>query len=237
MVTERNTAVSKTKILYMQNLHKSYQLGRGMVNVLRGIDFAIEKGEHVAIMGPSGSGKSTLLNILGCLDRPSQGCYVLGGKDISRLTDDQVSLIRGLYVGFVFQSFNLIDQLNVIDNIKVPMYYQRCPEPKAIRHAYELARLVGLGDRIKHRPAELSGGERQRVAIARALANNPLIILADEPTGNLDSESSEQIMNILKELHQQGKTVIVVTHDPNVGQQADKTIHLFDGQIKSITEN
>jgi putative ABC transport system ATP-binding protein len=232
-----NPSTGNGKVLMMQDLHKSYQLGRSRVKVLRGINFAIEKGEHVAIMGPSGSGKSTLLNILGCLDRPSEGRYVLAGQDIGTLSDDQISFIRGLYVGFVFQSFNLIDQLNVIDNIKVPMYYQRCPEREATQRAYKLASLVGLGTRIKHRPAELSGGERQRVAIARSLANDPLIILADEPTGNLDSEISNNILSILQELARQGKTLIVVTHDPAVGRQAERTIHLCDGQINTIIEN
>jgi putative ABC transport system ATP-binding protein len=225
------------EILMVQDLHKSYQLGRSRLDVLRGINFAVEKGEHVAIMGPSGSGKSTLLNIIGCLDRPSEGQYVLAGQDIGALSDDQISFIRGLYVGFVFQSFNLIDQLSVIDNIKVPMYYQRYPEREVAQRAHELASLVGLGMRTKHRPAELSGGERQRVAIARSLANDPLIILADEPTGNLDSASSKNILSILQGLAQQGRTLIVVTHDPEVGRQAERTIHLCDGQIDTIIVN
>jgi len=232
-----NSSAGNGNVLTMQDLHKSYRLGNSRVEVLRGINLTIRKGEHVAIMGPSGSGKSTLLNMLGCLDRPSKGRYVLGGRDISRLSDDQISYIRGSYIGFVFQSFNLIDQLNVLDNIKVPMYYQRCQEREATKRAYKLASLVGLGTRIKHRPAELSGGERQRVAIARSLVNNPLIILADEPTGNLDSESSNKILNILKELAQKDKTLIIVTHDPDIGQQAEKTIHLHDGQIKTIQLN
>ena len=239
MMSKQNSNLSTVKgiVLIMHDLHKSYRLGHSRVEVLRGINLTVKKGEHVAIMGPSGSGKSTLLNMLGCLDRPSKGRYMLGGRDISRLSDDQISYIRGSYIGFVFQSFNLIDQLNVLDNIKVPMYYQRCPEREATQRAYKLASLVGLGTRIKHRPAELSGGERQRVAIARSLVNNPLIILADEPTGNLDSESSNKILNILKELAQKDKTLIIVTHDPDIGQQAEKTIHLHDGQIKTIQLN
>jgi len=194
---DSNSSAGNGNVLTMQDLHKSYRLGNSRVEVLRGINLTIRKGEHVAIMGPSGSGKSPLLNMLGCLDRPSKGRYVLGGRDISRLSDDQISYIRGSHIGFVFQSFNLIDQLSVLDNIKVPMYYRRCPEREATQRAYELASLVGLGTRMKHRPAELSGGERQRVAIARSLVNNPLLILADEPTGNLDSESSNKILNIL----------------------------------------
>lgn len=239
MIVEKNSILStgNGKVLMVEDLHKSYRLGQSRVDVLRGINFAVEKGEHVAIMGPSGSGKSTLLNIIGCLDRPSEGRYVLGGRDMSGLSDDQISFIRGLYVGFVFQSFNLIDQLNVIDNIKVPMYYQRCSEKEATQRAHELASLVGLGTRTKHRPAELSGGERQRVAIARSLANDPLIILADEPTGNLDSESSNNVLSILHGLAQQGKTLIVVTHDQEVGRQAERTIHLCDGQINTIIVN
>lgn len=239
MMSKQNSNLStgNGNVLIMHDLHKSYRLGHSRVEVLRGINLTVKKGEHVAIMGPSGSGKSTLLNMLGCLDRPSKGRYMLGGRDISRLSDDQISYIRGSYIGFVFQSFNLIDQLNVLDNIKVPMYYQRCPEREATQRAYKLASLVGLGTRIKHRPAELSGGERQRVAIARSLVNNPLIILADEPTGNLDSESSNKILNILKELAQKDKTLIIVTHDPDIGQQAEKTIHLHDGQIKTIQLN
>ncbi len=221
-----------TPVLVIEQLHKSYQLGAVQLQVLRGIDLTIKAGEFVAIMGPSGSGKSTLLNMIGCLDRPTSGRYFLGGKDVSRLSDDELSLIRGKRIGFVFQSYNLIGQLNVIENIELPMYYQGYSEEKSAARARELAVMVGLGDRFKHRPTELSGGEQQRVAIARALANDPLVILADEPTGNLDSESGSDIMNILVGLHRKGKTLTIVTHDENVAEQAEQTVHLLDGRIK-----
>jgi len=221
-----------TPILAIEQLYKGYQLGAVQLQVLRGIDLTIKAGEYVAIMGPSGSGKSTLLNMIGCLDRPTSGQYFLGGKDVSILSDDELSLIRGKRIGFIFQSYNLIGQLNVIENVELPMYYQGYPEEKSADRARELAAMVGLGDRLKHRPAELSGGEQQRVAIARALANDPLVILADEPTGNLDSESGSEIMNILVGLHRKGKTLIIVTHDENIAMQAGRTIRLLDGRIE-----
>jgi putative ABC transport system ATP-binding protein len=219
-------------IVVFEQLRKNYWLGAVELQVLRGIDLTIERGEHVAIMGPSGSGKSTLLNILGCLDRPSGGCYRLGGQEVSQLDDDQLSLIRGARIGFVFQSFNLINQLNVIENIETPMFYQGFSERDSAERAMELARMVGLGDRFKHRPSELSGGEQQRVAIARALANDPLIILADEPTGNLDSASGAEILRILLTLHGQGKTLITVTHDDSIATHAQRIVRLLDGRIK-----
>jgi putative ABC transport system ATP-binding protein len=219
-------------IVAIENLSKVYSLGTLELFALRNLSLNIEQGEYVAIMGPSGSGKSTLLNMLGCLDRPTKGTYRLAGKDVSRLNDNELSAIRGSQIGFIFQSYNLITQLNVIENIEVPMFYQGVSERASERRAHELAGMVGLGDRLKHRPFELSGGEQQRVAIARALANNPVIILADEPTGNLDSESGREILNILDDLHTQGKTLIVVTHDQNTAKRAQKTIHLLDGQIE-----
>lgn len=221
-----------TPILVFEQLCKTYQLGTVELKVLRDIDLTIERGEYVAIMGPSGSGKSTLLNMIGCLDHPTSGDYRLGGQNVSLLSDDQLSLIRGAHIGFIFQSFNLIEQLNVVENIEIPMYYQGFSEEKSAKRAEELATMVGLGDRLKHRPSELSGGQQQRVAIARALANEPLIILADEPTGNLDSQSGRDILNILDDLHQQGKTLIAVTHDEGIAAHAERTIHLFDGRIK-----
>ena len=222
-----------TPILVFEQLCKSYQLGAVELKVLRDIDLTINSGEYVAIMGPSGSGKSTLLNMIGCLDRPTSGRYQLGGKDVSLLNDDQLSLIRGAHIGFVFQSFNLVSQLNIIENIEVPMYYQGISEQASAKRAKELAEMVGLGDRFKHRPAELSGGQQQRVAIARSLANDPLIILADEPTGNLDSQSGLDILHILDRLHQQGKTLIIITHDENIAEHAKRNIHLFDGRIRA----
>jgi len=218
-------------IVAIENLSKVYQLGSLELRVLRDLDLSIEQGEYVAIMGPSGSGKSTLLNMIGCLDRPTSGNYFLGGQNVSELEDTQLSLIRGARIGFVFQSFNLINQLNVIENIGVPMYYQGRSERQSAERAKELAEMVGLGDRVEHRPSELSGGQQQRVAIARALANDPLIILADEPTGNLDSESGAEILKILVDLHKQGKTLIVVTHDRDIAASAERVVELLDGRI------
>jgi len=219
-------------IVSIENVHKTYRLGARDLSVLRGLNLSIQEGEYVAIMGPSGSGKSTLLNVLGCLDRPTSGRYVLAGHDVSALNDDQLSAIRGSRIGFVFQSYNLISQLNVIENIEVPMYYGRVPARKSAARARELATMVGLGERLTHRPFELSGGEQQRVAIARALTNDPVMILADEPTGNLDSESGVEIMEILDELHRRGRTLVVVTHDPKVAARTQRIIHLLDGQIE-----
>jgi putative ABC transport system ATP-binding protein len=218
-------------ILVMERLCKNYQLGSNELRVLREIDLTIHSGEYVAIMGPSGSGKSTLLNMIGCLDRPSGGDYLLGGQSVAQLDDDELSSIRGARIGFVFQSFNLIAQLNVIENIEIPMYYQGYSEQESAERARELAGLVGLADRVDHRPSELSGGQQQRVAIARALGNDPLIILADEPTGNLDSTSGADILSILDRLHSEGKTLIVVTHDEHIATKAERVIRLFDGRI------
>ena len=218
--------------LVMERLCKSYELGSMELKVLRDIALTIDRGEYVAIMGPSGSGKSTLLNMIGCLDRPTSGDYWLGGQNVSLLDDDQISLIRGARIGFIFQSFNLINQLNVVENIEVPMYYQGWSEHESAERARELATMVGLDERFEHRPSELSGGQQQRVAIARALANDPLIILADEPTGNLDSESGAEILKILISLHKQGKTLIVVTHDTHIAADAGRVIEIFDGKIR-----
>jgi putative ABC transport system ATP-binding protein len=226
-----------TPILVMERLCKNYELGSVELRVLRDIALTINEGEYMAIMGPSGSGKSTLLNMIGCLDRPTSGSYWLGGQNVSLLDDDQLSLIRGARIGFVFQSFNLINQLNVIENIEVPMYYQGFSEEQSAERAKELATMVGLGDRLGHRPSELSGGQQQRVAIARSLANDPLIILADEPTGNLDSESGAEILAILEDLHERGKTLIAVTHDEGIASGAERVIHLLDGRIKKQEYN
>jgi putative ABC transport system ATP-binding protein len=219
-------------IAAIENLCKTYRLGARDLSVLRGLNLSIQEGEYVAIMGPSGSGKSTLLNVLGCLDRPTQGRYLLAGQDVSTLDDDQLSAIRGARIGFIFQSYNLIAQLNVIENIEVPLYYRRVPAGKSAARARELADMVGLKERLTHRPFELSGGEQQRVAIARALTNDPVMILADEPTGNLDSGSGAEIMQILDQLHQRGRTLIIVTHDPTVAARTQRTIHLLDGRIE-----
>jgi putative ABC transport system ATP-binding protein len=190
-------------------------------------------GEYVAIMGPSGCGKSTLLNLLGCLDRPSSGRYLLGGDDISKLNDDDLSEIRGRRLGFIFQSYNLIQQLNVLENIEVPLFYQGRPEEEAREIAVQLATRVGLEKRLDHRPFELSGGQQQRVAIARALASDPILLLADEATGNLDSSSGREILGLFDELNAAGKTLVMVTHDPNTGERAKRLVRLRDGVLES----
>ena len=226
-----------SQILHLQEVFKTYQTGLVKVQALRGINLEILAADYVSIMGPSGCGKSTLLNLLGCLDRPSSGQYILGGEDISRLDDDALSRVRGSRLGFIFQSYNLIQQLNVVENIEVPLYYQGYPEDESKAIASELAVRVGLGERLEHKPFELSGGQQQRVAIARALVNDPLIILADEPTGNLDSSSGAEIMRVFDELNTQGKTLILVTHDPEVANHSSRTIRLRDGQVESDKAN
>ncbi len=224
-------------IVAIENLSKVYHIGTYELFALRELNLHIEEGRYVVIMGPSGSGKSTLLNILGCLDTPTSGSYSLAGEDVSRLDDDQLSMIRGTRIGFIFQSYNLIAQLSVIENIEVPMYYQGLSEHESAGRATELAEMVGLSNRLRHRPTELSGGQQQRVAIARALANDPVIILADEPTGNLDSASGAEILDILDDLHQRGKTLIAVTHDEGIAARAERVIRLLDGQIDREVDN
>jgi putative ABC transport system ATP-binding protein len=220
-------------IVQFTNVQKTYQMGPVTVSALRGVSFEISAGDYVSIMGPSGCGKSTLLNLLGCLDRPSLGNYLLGGQDVSGMDDDSLSAVRGSRLGFIFQSYNLIQQLTVVENIEIPLYYQDRPEAECRELACQLAKRVGLEHRLDHKPFELSGGQQQRVAIARALVNDPLVILADEPTGNLDSNSGVEILKIFDELNAQGKTLILVTHDPSVGKRSQRTIRLRDGLIES----
>ena len=215
------------------DLTKDYYLGEQVVHALRGVSFEIPQGDFVAIMGPSGSGKSTLLNLLGCLDRPTSGQYFLGDVDVSQLRDAELSEIRASRIGFVFQSYNLIPQLTVLENIEVPLYYRGRITAADRRRCRELAQRVGLGDRLNHRPAQLSGGQQQRAAIARSLANDPYFILADEPTGNLDSVTTQSILDLLEELNREGKTIIMVTHEQEVAARARRIIRLRDGKVQS----
>jgi putative ABC transport system ATP-binding protein len=223
--------MADTAIVSLEDVCKTYLMGMVEVNALRGINIMFRPGDYVSIMGPSGCGKSTLLNLLGCLDRPTSGRYVLGGHDVSKLDDDTLSEIRGSRIGFIFQSYNLIPHLSVLENIGVPLYYQGCPEEKSVAIAAGLAERVGLSDRLDHKPYELSGGQQQRVAIARSLANDPLVLLADEPTGNLDSKSGQEILEIFDDLNRQGKTIIMVTHDEEVGRRTMRVVRLRDGRV------
>jgi putative ABC transport system ATP-binding protein len=221
----------------LEEVRKTYLMGSVQVDALRGISIEFRQGEFISIMGPSGCGKSTLLNLLGCLDRSTSGRYILGDDDVSQLDDDALSAIRGTRIGFVFQSYNLIPQLSVIENIAVPLYYQYRPDLESLRIATEIAERVGLAGRIHHRPAELSGGQQQRVAIARALVNDPLIVLADEPTGNLDSTSGREILELFDDLHRQGKTIVMVTHDDTIGRRTQRLIRLRDGVVEADVLN
>ncbi len=221
-------------IVELENVWKTYCMGEVKVYALRGADMAVKEGDLLAIMGPSGSGKSTLLNLVGCLDRPTSGRYVLDGQDVTDLSDGELSEVRSGQIGFIFQSYNLIPQLNVIENIEVPLFYQGMSEQESNERAAELGRRVGLGDRLGHHPPELSGGERQRVGVARALANNPAIVLADEPTGNLDSETSEEILELLLSTNRDYETtLLLVTHDPEVANTAERTLHMVDGKLET----
>jgi putative ABC transport system ATP-binding protein len=225
------------EIISLKNARKIYKMGTEEVKALAGIDISFEKGSFWAIMGPSGSGKSTMMNILGCLDRLTSGSYYLDNQDVSQLDDDSLSELRLRYLGFIFQSFNLIPQLTVQRNIELPLYYLGWNVHDSAARAKELAEQVGLKDRVEHRPTELSGGQMQRVAIARALANDPQVIFADEPTGNLDSTTGEQILELLIKLNKLGKTIIIVTHEPDIAAHAHKRLHMLDGLIDRIEGN
>jgi putative ABC transport system ATP-binding protein len=224
-------------LVHLEDVSKVYETGAVSVHALREISLTIAEGEYVAIMGKSGSGKSTLLNLLGCLDRPTTGHYLLGDKDVSQMDDNALSEARNRRIGFVFQSFNLIQWLSVVENIEVPLFYQGVAAGDRRRISMRLAESVGLADRAHHRPGELSGGQQQRVAIARSLANDPLILLADEPTGNLDSQTTDEILSLLAELHHRGRTVIMVTHEPEVAERAQRVVTLRDGQVESDCRN
>ena len=224
------------ELVRFEGLWKTYPIGPGVV-ALRDIQLRVARGQYLAIMGASGSGKSTMLNILGCLDRPTHGRYWLAGEDVSDMSDNQLSEVRNRRIGFVFQSFNLVSGLSILGNIEVPLFYGGVPRRLRHRRCVEMAELVGLGDRVHHRPAELSGGEQQRVAVARALAANPMIIVADEPTGNLDSHTAEDILDLLDDLHGRGRTIVVVTHEHSIAERAQRVLTLRDGQIASDRRN
>ncbi len=219
-------------VIHLESVTKTYHVGLG-VTALDGVNLLVPNGEYIAIMGSSGSGKSTMLNLLGCLDRPSAGNYYLGGDDVSTFSDNQLSEIRNTRLGFVFQSFNLISWMSVTQNIEIPLFYKGVSRSQRHRKSSELADLVGLGDRLDHRPSQLSGGQMQRVAIARALSNDPMVLLADEPTGNLDTHTGDEIMELFAELNRRGRTILMVTHEPHIAAHADRVITLSDGRIES----
>jgi putative ABC transport system ATP-binding protein len=220
-------------IITLENIVKDYYIGKIVVTALRSISLKINRNEYVAIMGPSGSGKSTLMNLLGCLDTPTEGRYILNGKDVSKHDDNQLADIRNNEIGFVFQTFNLLPRYNALENVILPLIYAGVPKSERIVRAKQVLESVGLADRIEHKPNELSGGQRQRVALARALINRPSIILADEPTGNLDSKTSLDIMNLFDEIHSKGNTIIIVTHEDFIAKHAERIIKLMDGEVEA----
>jgi len=224
-------------VIELNNISRKYQIGTEIIHALRSITLSINKGEYVALMGPSGSGKSTLMNILGCLDTPSGGEYILNNNVVSQMKDNELAEIRNHEIGFVFQTFNLIPRSTALDNVALPLVYAGFNKSKRNERATKVLSEVGLGDRITHKPNELSGGQRQRVAIARALVNNPSIILADEPTGNLDSKTSEEIMTLFEDIHGRGNTIIVVTHEEDIAQHAHRIVRLKDGLVESDEVN
>lgn len=224
-------------LITLNGIVKSFHLGTQTVHALNGVDLSIAKNEYVALMGPSGSGKSTLMNILGCLDVPTSGSYVLNNKDVSRMSENELADVRNREIGFVFQTFNLLPRTTALSNVALPLVYAGIPKKKRMQRAENVLQMVGLGDRMDHQPNQLSGGQRQRVAVARALINTPSIILADEPTGNLDSKTSEDIMRLFAEIHQKGNTVILVTHEEYIAQFAHRIIRLRDGVVESDVKN
>jgi putative ABC transport system ATP-binding protein len=218
-------------LIEMHELTRVYQLGPQEIYALRGVDLIINRGEYVAIMGPSGSGKSTLMNIIGCLDRPSAGKYILDGTAVETMEDDELAAVRNKKIGFVFQTFNLLARTTALQNVELPLVYAKIPRAERVEQAKEALTAVGLGDRMNHQPNELSGGQRQRVAIARALVNKPSLLLADEPTGNLDSQTGREILDLFRELHRTGNSIIMVTHEDDVAREAKRVIHIRDGKI------
>ena len=225
-------------IVRIVDLVKNYYMGSQTVHVLKDLNLSFDEGDFIALMGPSGSGKSTLLNVLGCLDRPTSGSYFLGDVDVAAMSDDQLSEVRSTYLGFIFQSYNLLPQYTVVENVELPLLYQGIKLDDATRaRCVALAEMVGLGDRLDHRPLQLSGGQQQRVAIARSLVNDPHLILGDEPTGNLDTKTSVEIMQTLRELNRSGKTIIMVTHENDIAEWARRVVRLRDGRVESDTRN
>lgn len=229
--TEAPRTESRDVMIRTSDLWKTYVMGDEEIHALRGVSFEIKRGEYVAIIGPSGSGKSTLMNMIGCLDSPTKGEYWLNGKMVSQMDDDELAYIRNKEIGFVFQTFNLLPRASALHNVELPLIYNGTPSGKRLEMAKQALESVELGHRMSHKPNELSGGQRQRVAIARALVNNPSIILADEPTGNLDSKTSVEIMNLLERLHERGNTIILVTHEPDIAAHAHRVLTILDGQI------
>jgi len=225
------------RIIYVEDLEREYQMGAEKVLALRGLTLTIRRNEYVAIMGPSGSGKSTFMNLIGCLDTPSGGAYWLNGQEVSRLSDDALARVRNKEIGFVFQTFNLLPRASALHNVELPLVYAGVASRERRERAVEALTRVGLEQRMSHRPNELSGGQRQRVAIARALVNRPSLLLADEPTGNLDSTTSEEIMRVFAELHARGQTIVVVTHEPSIAAHAERVVVLRDGRLDSDTTN
>lgn len=220
-------------VIVLQDIVKQFIMGDTVLRALDHVNFSVAEGDFVAIMGPSGSGKSTMMNILGCLDRPTSGKYFLAGREVAGLSDDELAKIRNAKIGFVFQNFNLLPRMTALENVALPLVYAGVAEEERMEQARIALESVGLGDRLEHKPAELSGGQRQRVAIARALVNNPAIIMADEPTGNLDTKSSYEIMDIFKELNAKGKTLLLITHEPDIGQQSKRILVMRDGRLNS----
>lgn len=227
--------MEKKEIISIDNIYKTYQVGNQQVKALDGVSLSVMENDYLAIMGPSGSGKSTLMNILGCLDSPTSGKYILNGSDVSEMEDDELAEVRNAEIGFVFQSFNLLPKYNAIENVALPLIYAGVPREERHRRAVEALKSVSLGDRMEHLPNEMSGGQRQRVALARALVNHPSIILADEPTGNLDTATSIEIMRIFNDIHSLGNTIILVTHEEDIAEYAQRIVRLRDGKIESDT--